>query len=87
MTKPALWIPFAESAARHGHCVKTEERDMERYPELRDAMIYVNGRRYMILKKLEAYERKRAQAPFPPKRAALRTKRNAPREAASQEQA
>lgn len=70
MSKSVLWIPFSESAARHGHCVRSEERDMEKYPELRAAMIYVNGRRYMIMSKLEIYERNRAKAPHPQKRTA-----------------
>ena len=68
------WIPFSASAARHGHSVRSEERDLERYPELRDAMIYHNGRRYMLVPKLEAYERKRAEEPRPPRRAAPKAK-------------
>lgn len=79
-TNTAPWvITFAQGAARHAHCVRSEERDLERYPELRDALIWVNGRRYYILQKLEKHERKRAAAPPPPKRTAPKT--NAKREA------
>jgi hypothetical protein len=73
----APWIkPFSQCAAEHGHCVRSEERDLEK-PEnqdLRDALIYINGRRYYVVAKLEKYRRRRAEAPRPPKRSAPKTK-------------
>ncbi len=67
----AARITFAQGAARHAHSVRSEERDLTK-PEnqdLRDALFYVNGRRYYDVPKLEIYEQRLAKAPHPPKRA------------------
>jgi hypothetical protein len=72
------WITFAQGAANHAHCVKSEERELAK-PEnqdLRDALFYINGRRYYNVPKLAKYEARRAAAPHPPKRPALKTRRN-----------
>jgi hypothetical protein len=70
------WIRFAEGALRHAHCVRSEERlhDKPENQDLRDAMFWLNGRRYYDLEKLQAFEARRAAAPPPPKRPAPKRK-------------